>query len=825
MISGYEGVIPEILIIPEGTVAIAQKAFENNKEICVVQFPSSLRKINFAAFGGCENLCVISFSQDSEMVEISTSAFINCKKLTKLILPDNIKKIDCSAFKGCTHLEEVHLPNSVMFLGSSCFSGCERLKEVILPDSLEKMESSVFENCLALENVEFGAKLKIIPYSAFDGCALLEEIHISQGINKLEGECFRGCLSLKKVYLYGNSIHITPSAFDGCTSLIEVYTVCFSDKIFDGFIYSDTLKCIINMNNQNDIINVEEYRHRIEEELHSYSFFYKSLGMNLTLMRRKRNAPKNMFKEPDFSDWQGWLTKEQDLSDIIKWNWKDAIGCGLVLGYNRYRALDFDGVWANDMSSGQSWKLVGQYEGGLQGFIKTILRACNLPEDYPWVVLSGSGCGFHIIFKCDDFDTDIDTISLEPNDNFMHDHQCGIFDRVELRWADHLVLPPSYHASGLRYKFWKGTIPNCEPETLGLSNINNLLNTVSGNKVFNSYSYKDIVFELVKDSKIFCRHDSYLAPREYNEDSIAWLKTCSDSSSLNALAIEYVLGIKVVADAVKARELFEKANNNDSNFNIASLISCGYFPGNQQDVEMYLNKVNFELGNNNDEVIFSEEYRGNCYYEHSAKVYKNSRENLTKGKKYLFFDTETTGIPLDYNAPSFNLKNWPRLVQIAWITTSESGNIIGEKISSIIIPEGFYIPASATAIHGITQKKAEMGFDLVSVLSDFFKRVKECDIIIGHNISFDIHIVAAEMIRKNMINEARVLESKPTICTMKQTTEFCKIPDIFGYKYPKLQELYKILFGTNFSNAHDAFADIDATRKCYFELVKRGVFL
>ncbi len=40
---------------------------------------------------------------------------------------------------------------------------------------------------------------------------------------------------------------------------------------------------------------------------------------------------------------------------------------------------------------------------------------------------------------------------------------------------------------------------------------------------------------------------------------------------------------------------------------------------------------------------------------------------------YLFFDTETTGIPKNYKAPASDLKNWPRLVQLAWLATDDTG--------------------------------------------------------------------------------------------------------------------------------------------------------
>ena len=61
---------------------------------------------------------------------------------------------------------------------------------------------------------------------------------------------------------------------------------------------------------------------------------------------------------------------------------------------------------------------------------------------------------------------------------------------------------------------------------------------------------------------------------------------------------------------------------------------------------------------------------------------------------------------------------------------------------------------------------------------------------------------------------------------MKCSADFCAIPSnspYGGYKWPKLEELYRKLFGYTFDGAHDALADVEATRKCYFELKKKGI--
>ena len=58
---------------------------------------------------------------------------------------------------------------------------------------------------------------------------------------------------------------------------------------------------------------------------------------------------------------------------------------------------------------------------------------------------------------------------------------------------------------------------------------------------------------------------------------------------------------------------------------------------------------------------------------------------------YLIFDTETTGLPKNFNAPLTDFDNWPRLVQLAWQIHDYDGKF-HSSASFIIKPEGFNIP-------------------------------------------------------------------------------------------------------------------------------------
>ena len=83
---------------------------------------------------------------------------------------------------------------------------------------------------------------------------------------------------------------------------------------------------------------------------------------------------------------------------------------------------------------------------------------------------------------------------------------------------------------------------------------------------------------------------------------------------------------------------------------------------------------------------------------------------------YLIFDTETTGLPKNWNAPISNVDNWPRCVQLAWQLHDEMGHLI-EYQDFLIQPEGFNIPYDAEQIHGISTGLAqEKGRPLKEVL-------------------------------------------------------------------------------------------------------------
>ncbi len=191
---------------------------------------------------------------------------------------------------------------------------------------------------------------------------------------------------------------------------------------------------------------------------------------------------------------------------------------------------------------------------------------------------------------------------------------------------------------------------------------------------------------------------------------------------------------------------------------------------------------------------------------------------------YLVFDTETTGLPKNFDAPYTDTDNWPRLVQLAWQLHDEKGELVEVK-NYIIKPEGFSIPFNAEKIHGISTERAKrQGLPLEEVLGYFNEALEKASHNVGHNIGFDVNIMGCEYHRKGMdtpLHDKLIADTKHD-----KTANYCAIPGGRGgkFKWPTLTELHTKLFKEGFDEAHNASADVEATARCFLELVRINVF-
>jgi DNA polymerase III epsilon subunit-like protein len=183
----------------------------------------------------------------------------------------------------------------------------------------------------------------------------------------------------------------------------------------------------------------------------------------------------------------------------------------------------------------------------------------------------------------------------------------------------------------------------------------------------------------------------------------------------------------------------------------------------------------------------------------------------------LFYDTETSGFPLnqDWKHP-----NQPHCIQLGWVlSTSEE---IFSQGNILIKPQmkNWEMSQGAEAVHGIS--KAEVmknGMNATSAVEMFAALAKKSALRVAHNTKFDQKIITI-LFRRAGFPTNEFWEG--TYCTMLSTVDICNLPGKFNKpKWPKLQELHNFLFGIGFEDGHDALADTQAMRRCYYELKAR----
>jgi DNA polymerase-3 subunit alpha len=187
---------------------------------------------------------------------------------------------------------------------------------------------------------------------------------------------------------------------------------------------------------------------------------------------------------------------------------------------------------------------------------------------------------------------------------------------------------------------------------------------------------------------------------------------------------------------------------------------------------------------------------------------------------FLIFDTETTGLPKRWDAPVTDHDNWPRCIQIAWQLHDVSGNCI-EHNDFIIRPDDFDIPFESEQIHGVSTALAqELGKPIDIVLENFINVLKQSNYVVGHNLNFDVNVIAAELDRLSLNSSITSIEVIDT-CT-EETAILCQLPGGRGgkFKLPTLSELYNHIFNDLFEQAHNATADVEATARIFFELLR-----
>ncbi len=205
---------------------------------------------------------------------------------------------------------------------------------------------------------------------------------------------------------------------------------------------------------------------------------------------------------------------------------------------------------------------------------------------------------------------------------------------------------------------------------------------------------------------------------------------------------------------------------------------------------------------------------------------------------YVILDTATTLIE-DYDTSKC------RLLRLTYIISTSKDHIL--KRDYYVKPEGF--TSNGEEIHGLSQEFLESeGLPLVQVLSTFTSDIVSngVSVLVCHNVDFDFSVLYREYVRgypgaypgldPNRIGDVPAeaaaeavayskfmlipLTTLKMYCTCKgrAVNDYCE-QFFWRRKFPKLDELHRILFGENVERGDNT----DDTSKCFFELMRRGI--
>ena len=161
----------------------------------------------------------------------------------------------------------------------------------------------------------------------------------------------------------------------------------------------------------------------------------------------------------------------------------------------------------------------------------------------------------------------------------------------------------------------------------------------------------------------------------------------------------------------------------------------------------------------------------------------------------LFFDTETSGVPLwgqHYSHP-----DQPWSAQLGLILSDRDR--VYNEMCFLIKGGDRKIDLEAEKIHGISVETTNLvGLKESTAAGLFFFMASKADMLVAHNIDFDTLVIQSLFYRQGFDQYCMHLKKMSSFCTMKRSSDFCKLPSNYRgqYKWPKLEELYKILFGT-----------------------------
>ena len=207
------------VIFQDGLKVISQYSFYGTALESVV-IPSSIENIGKYAFGNCTKLVDIQLIDGIKQLGMFEGyAFANCS-VEKIIIPPSVEKITKYCFSDCTKLTRVQFTTNIekTKLEEGIFKNCTALNDVVLPDDMLYLGNNMFEKCTSLESIKLPKNLQELGDYCFKGCSKLASLTIPESIKRIGKYCFEDTY-IGKIALPRSLMEIEGYAFSGCDNL------------------------------------------------------------------------------------------------------------------------------------------------------------------------------------------------------------------------------------------------------------------------------------------------------------------------------------------------------------------------------------------------------------------------------------------------------------------------------------------------------------------------------------------------------------------------------------------------------------------------------
>lgn len=284
----YKGNMPSgaTITLQDGTLGIANEAFDNCNSLTSIELPNTLISIGFYSFRNCSSLT--SLDIPNSVLSIDFGAFMGCSNLSNIIIPNSVNTIESLAFDGtpwynnqsdglvyaglvaykykgtmpsgshitlkegtkgiagsafydCRGLTSINNLSSISYIGDYAFNGCSGLMSIDIPNLVTSIGNRTFLGCRALANVTIPNSIISIDEYAFGLCTGLTKVIIPNSVTVIGNNAFRDCNNLKSIEIGNHVTEISQLTFSGCTALHNVYcysptpSACYNEEVFSTY--------------------------------------------------------------------------------------------------------------------------------------------------------------------------------------------------------------------------------------------------------------------------------------------------------------------------------------------------------------------------------------------------------------------------------------------------------------------------------------------------------------------------------------------------------------------------------------------------------------